>query len=333
MERLIQSLLSFLSGNGSKGKARGDTSRREGNDEIQATEADTAGEVARLHAWLVGRSTTPDSGPTVPEQAMLSELRLRVRERRLSRIPRQPRVLPKLIRALGDERQTHRDIATIIEDEPALTDELLRVVNLTATNSGQRPIESVQQAVLLVGFEGVRRAVSEAVMRPVMQAASRAEAGFARNVWQWGLLCANACDRLAHQEPGGGPDLFMLGLIPGLAYLTLYRELESIASAQSGDHSVSPALLVSVLEEQRGAMLERLVSAWELPASYRDELRELHDSPLGLQASTLSRGMVLGTHETLRQAGCGTLLQKELEAVTGLDQPRLEHVLTDLRRA
>ncbi|MFO7788587.1 MAG: HDOD domain-containing protein [Halospina sp.] len=333
MERLIQSLLSFLAGNGSKGKSRSDTVRRERSEGAQATDVDTVGEVARLHAWLVGRSADPDSGFTVPEEAMIAELRLRIRDRRLSRIPRQPRVLPKLIRALGDERQTHRDIAVIIEDEPALTDELLRVVNLSTANTGQWPIESVEQAVLLVGFEGVRRAVSEAVMRPVMQAASRAEAGFARNVWQWGLLCANACDRLAHQEPGGGPDLFMLGLIPGLAYLTLYRELESIADLQSGDHAVSPGLLVSVLEEQRGAMLERLVSAWELPASYRDELRELHDSPLGLQASTLSRGMVLGTHETLRQAGCRTLLQKELVAVTGLDHRRLERVLTDLRPA
>ena len=333
MERLIQSLLSFLTGNGSKKKSRGGTAHREGSDQPQAAGADTVEEVARLHAWLAGRSKTPDSAPTVPEQAMLAELRLRVRERRLSRIPRQPRVLPKLIRALADERQTHRDIAAIIEDEPALTDELLRVVNLNTADSGQRPIESVEQAVLLVGFEGVWRAVSEAVMRPVMQGASRAEAGFARNVWHWGLLCANACDHLAQREPWGGPDLFMLGLIPGLAYLTLYRELESIAEVHSGDHAVSPGLLIRVLEEQRSAMLERLVEAWDLPATYGHQLRELHDSPLGAQASTLSRGMVLGTHETLRQAGRRTLLQSELATVTGLGSRHLEHVLADLRRA
>lgn len=333
MGRLIRSLLSFFAGSGSKGKVRGDSGTPADRSSDNAGGGDVDAEVGRLHAWLVGGSGRGSSAATVPEQAMLAELRLRMREQRLSRIPRQPRVLPKLIRALGDERQTHRDIAAIIEDEPALTDELLRVVNRNTANTGQRPIESVEQAVLLVGLEGVRRAVSEAVMRPVMQGVARADAGVARNVWHWGLLCANACDRLGHQEAGCGPDLFMLGLIPGLAYLTLYRELESIAGMQSGSHAVNPQLLVSVLEEQRGAMLERLVAAWDLPDSYRDELRELHGSPLGAQASTLSRGMVLGTHETLRQAGCRTLVRTELAAVTGLDDHRLHHVLRELRRS
>ncbi|MGM0449586.1 MAG: HDOD domain-containing protein [Pseudomonadota bacterium] len=262
---------------------------------------------------------------------MLTELRQRIRDRRLARIPRQPRVLPVLIRALGDERQTHGDIAAIILDEPALTDELLRVVNRARRDPDQRPIESVQQAVLLVGIEGVRRAVSEAVMRPVMASASRAESGFARNVWHWGLLCANACDLLGHQHRKGGSDLFMIGLMPSLAYLSLYRELESIATDQTGKRNLTATIVDEALRREIGPMLRRLVEAWQLPSRYDYHLRELHETPLGRAESVLSKGMILGTRETLLKAGQPTMLQRELLRVTRLEPGLVERVQTRMQ--
>ncbi len=332
MAGLIQAVRSWFSGHQVKASApRGHAAARPANE--SAPEApDLSLEVTRLHAWLMGCQRIVAGERSIPERAMLTELRQRIRNRRLSRIPRQPRVLPVLIRALGDERQTHRDIAAIILDEPALTDELLRVVNrCRGRESDQRPVESVEQAVLMVGFEGVRRAVSEAVMRPVMQGQSRAEADFARRVWHWGLLCANACDLVAQQQRRTGPDLFMIGLMPALAYLTLYREFESIAHDHTGSREVPPSMLDEVLHDEVGHMLERLIEAWQLPARYGRHLEELHGTPLGRAESTLSKGMVLGTRETLLQAGRQTLLQGELLRVTRLDPRLIETVQARLK--
>lgn len=339
MARLVQALLSFFSGYQGQGRSlareKADVAENGSAGQLLSESQDLAPEVERLHAWLMGRQRIEHGEHSIPERAMLTELRHRIRDRRLSRIPRQPRVLPLLIRALGDERQSHRDIASIILDEPALTDELLRVVNRSRTQStDEQSIESVEQAVLMVGFEGVRRAVSEAVMRPVMQSsASRAGAGFARNVWHWGLLCANACDLLGQQQRDAGSDLFMIGLMPSLAYLSIFRELESIAQDQSGNQPVPPRVLSEALYRETARMLERLVEAWQLPSRYGNHLRELHEAPLGWARSTLSRGMILGTGEALRGAGRRTLLRNELTTVTGLDPRRLDHVLADLQRA
>ncbi|MEQ6884828.1 HDOD domain-containing protein [Salicola sp. Rm-C-2C1-2] len=338
MARLVQALLSLFSGyKGQRRSLASKTADVAGNGstgQSLSESQDLAPEVERLHAWLMGRQGIDHGEHSIPERAMLTELRHRIRDRRLSQIPLQPRVLPLLIRALGDERQSHRDIASIIVDEPALTDELLRVVNRSRGQSiDAHSIESVEQAVLMVGFEGVRRAVSEAVMRPVMQSASRPGAGFARNVWHWGLLCANACDLLGQQQRDVGSDLFMIGLMPSLAYLSIYRELESIAQDQSGNQPVPPPVLSEALYRETGRMLERLVGAWQLPSRYGDHLRELHETPLGCARSTLSRGMILGTGEALRGAGRRTLLQKELVTVTDLEHRQLEHVQAGLKRA
>lgn len=333
MASLIQAVLSLFAGDQNQGGARsGPGGAAAESDSKTGPEAtDLSPEVARLHAWLMGRQGIEPGEHSVPEQAMLTELRQRIRDRRLSRIPRQPRVLPLLIRALGDEHQTHRDIAAIILEEPALTDELLRVVNRARRDPDQRSIESVQQAVLMVGVEGVRRAVSEAVMRPVMESASRAESGFARNVWHWGLLCANACDLLGQQHHKGGSDLFMVGLMPSLAYLTLYRELESIAADQTGKRNLTAAIVDEALRREIGPMLKRLVEAWQLPSRYDYHLRELHETPLGWAESVLSKGMILGTRETLLKAGQPTMLQRELLWVTRLEPDLVERVQTRMQ--
>lgn len=288
-------------------------------------------EVARLHAWLMDRRNRDPHGKPAIQQEVLAELRRRIRDRELSRIPRQPRVLPRLIQALRDEFQTHTDVARIIQDEPALTDEVLRVVNDALEKPRQRPVESIEQAVLLIGFDGVRRAVSEAVMRPVMQGASRAEANFARNAWRWGLTCATACDFLEQQESGRNSDLFMIGLTPAFAYLTLYRELETITLAQTGSRRLVPSTLEAALDELLGDVLMCLTEAWQLPVHFASQLTELDTVPLGSAESTLSKGMILGTQKVLREAGFRTLPQRDLLELTRIPPKRMERLQAHLQ--
>ena len=335
MERMIQSLVSFFSGLGSgdrqgvgNGVRAADRAQAETGGKSESVEL--SAEVARLHTWLMDQRNRGSFAESDVQQPILAELRRRIRDRKLSRIPRQPRVLPRLIQALRDEFQTHTDVAKIIEDEPALTDELLRVVNASLERPGQRPVESVEQAVLLIGFDGVRRAVSEAVMRPVMQGSSRMEANFARNAWRWGLKCATACDFLEQEESGRNSDLFMIGLTPAFAYLTLYRELETIALDQTGKRSLNPCTLEVALDELRGEVLVCLTEAWQLPSHFDHELRELDTMPLGSAESILSKGLILGTHEVLRQAGSKTLTQKELLELTRIPPKRMERLQAHL---
>lgn len=333
MVRLLQSLVSFFSASGGNREGRDGLPTA---DRTEMTKAETpeavelSAEVARLHEWLMDGRNRGSSGLSADDRATLAELRRRIRDRQLSRIPRQPKVLPRLIQALGNEFQTHTEVAKIIQDDPALTDELLRVVNASLDKPGQRLVESVEQAVLLIGFDGVRRAVSEAVMRPVMQGTSRVEASFARNAWRWGLKCATACDCLEQQESVRNSDLFMVGLTPAFAYLTIYREIETITLDQTGKRRFNPATLESAWEELFGAVLGCLVEAWQLPPHFGHQLRELEDGPLGASESVLSKGMIMGTQDVLRQAGVRTLTQKELLELIRIHPNRMERLQSHL---
>jgi len=185
MERVIQSLLALFSGSGAQESAP----VRESTPRTETPELDpdaVSGLVTQLRSWLLGSQHNRSSNQGCVDQSTLTEFNQRITSRQLSRIPRQPRVLPRLIRALGDESYSHGDLADIIRDEPALTNDLLAVVNHSVEKRGQLPVDSVKQALFLVGFDGVKRAVSRAVTRPIVQGGSRAEAEFARQAWRWG---------------------------------------------------------------------------------------------------------------------------------------------------
>ena len=220
MERLIQSILSFFAGPGIK-KASPTVDTTPGTKTAELRPDALEDLVAQLRSWLQGKQENRLSKQTYAEQPKLREFNERIVNRQLSRIPRQPRVLPRLIQTLGDESKTHTDLAEIIQDEPALTNDLLAVVNKTVQKRGQLPVDSVEQAVFLVGFDGIRRAVTQAVTRPIMQGGARAEADFARRTWRWGLMCATACDLLEQQEKRANSELFMIGLMPAFAYLKI----------------------------------------------------------------------------------------------------------------
>ena len=331
MERLIQSVLSFFSGPGVNKKESAATPAAPRATAAEPRPDAISSLLTQLRSWLVGNRPDRSSSLSGVEQSKLTEFNERIADRRLSRIPRQPRVLPRLIRALGDESNSHTDLAAIIQDEPALTNDLLAVVNRSVQKRGQLPVDSVEQAVFMVGFEGVRRAISQAVTRPIMQGGSRAEAEFARKTWRWGLKCATACDLLEQQERRGNPELFMIALMPAFAYLTIYRELESISLDQTGERAFQTATLEAALDQSLESTVTYLVEAWQLPNRFALQLGELQGMPLGSSETLLSRGMLIGTHEILRGAGQTTLTQQELLLLTRVDPRTMEKVLKQLR--
>ena len=330
MERLIRSLLALFS----RPVVEKRSTACEPGARTEKPEAD-ADAIARLatglRSWLLRSQQHRSSKRSDVERSKLTELHERVTSRQLSRIPRQPRVLPKLIRALGDESSSHTDVALIIRDEPALTNDLLTVVNKSAEKRGQLPVDSVEHAVLLVGFDGVRRAISQAVTRPIMQGGSRLEAEFARRAWRWGMMCATACDLLEQEETQANSEIFMIGLMPAFGYLTIYRELESISLDQTGERSFQLPTLEAAFNESLESVLACLVEAWQLPASFDLQLRDLREMPLGAAETRLSKGMVIGTNELLRRVAATTLTRKELLLQTRVDPRTMEKVLKQLQ--
>lgn len=256
-----------------------------------------------LFSWLLD---SPPSGLErdldSSDDLILQTLSDRIQQQSLEEVPRQPMTLPILTRALSDDKTDRKELAKIILSDPALTDQLLHVANSPLFHPGDKPIESVDQAIFILGLNGIRNVISAAVMRPMMAARNSREALFAQRVWRWGLACAKASELVANIKGKDGSVYFMAGLLPALSYITLRREVMRIYRSTEQSSEPQPNLLHHALSRYQWATAQVLANAWNLSPSYHAKLLEAERPTPNKSHSPLNDGIIIGTREILRHA-------------------------------
>ena len=173
-------------------------------------------------------------------------------------------VLPQLMRAVNDPDAGGSEIAAIIAQDPALATNLLRIANSPAYKVHERPVESLQRAVTLVGTEGVRQIISAVLVQPVMQVQCEVFPQFSAIIWEHALLASRAAADHARTVTFG--DAFAaqwLGLVQGLGAALVMRQL--LQEAQARGEPVEPALALQLLQQWSLPLAQRVAAAWELP--------------------------------------------------------------------
>lgn len=283
-----------------------------------------------LFCWLLDATPAQLEKPSPEAADIQSELTRRMNADGLSELPRQPAVLPMLIRALADEDVSRHALAEIILSDPALTVQLLHVANSPFFRPGEQQIESVEHAVFLLGLDGIRNVASAAVMRPMMTARNSQEALFAQRVWRWGLASARASELIAKAQGAPGNDFFMVGLIPALAYITLRREVVRLYRSDNDGRLPEPAVLLAALRANDWPVSQMIANRWDLPPRFHAHLMAAERPASRTPHTPLNDGIILGTREVLRQAHQRNLPEEKLVRALHLepdDFTRIRHML------
>ncbi|MEI6211721.1 MAG: HDOD domain-containing protein [bacterium] len=115
-------------------------------------------------------------------------------------LPTLPTVIVKLTQAVDDPNTDARRIANLLQDDPALSARVLRLVN-SVLYAGSEPIISVQMAASRIGMAGVRNlAIAAAVFQSFRPSPKDA---FDRNeFWRHCILCGVASTVLFRRVRG-----------------------------------------------------------------------------------------------------------------------------------
>lgn len=309
------------------------------NPDPVSTEPDNTGnEYARqleehLFCWLLDTEPEQLNADISDGSAVLERLQEQVRSGHLQELPRRPMSLPMLMQALSDEQSDRHAITDIILQDPALTDQLLQVANSPWFRTSDRSIESVDQAVFLLGVDGIRDLISASLMRPLMASRNSREALFARRCWVWGLACARAAETIARLRKEDASAHFMVGLLPSLAYLTLYREVVRIFRRHHSENpTLEPGLIRQAISRYQWDVCQRLASEWKLPPKHQTLLLGAGQPLAEQQPSALTDGMRMGTWEVLRSARQRNLGEDELRTLVSLDNEAFVQVRRLLRQ-
>lgn len=176
------------------------------------------------HLFLASWLDITDASQLKPDISEALKNKLLNPQYREKAVPRLPAVLPKLMRALRDPDTAVRDCIDLVKQDAALLASVLQIANSSFYKPSGSAQSSIEQAVVSLGVEGLRRVVCAALVKPIANRSGAVGEKKGGDIWQYSLRTAVVAEELARAR---GCDVFvayLLGLCQGLGYVTLYNE-------------------------------------------------------------------------------------------------------------
>lgn len=221
-----------------------------------------------------------------------------------SRLPVLPKVTLRLIDALDSQESSSKEIAGIIEAEPALAARLLKVAN--SSFYGQRGmISSIRNAVVVLGSKTIR-SLALAVWTQSLrkQARSAAEAKLLTPVLSHGLATGVAARMLGERiDRDLGEDAFMSGLLHDIGRVALIAQLgadylSGILDPAQKEGAPLHAKEAAVLGFDHRDLGAALLASWSLPPFLVSVVEHHHDTNIVPQDQFFVAAAALADHFT-----------------------------------
>jgi len=239
---------------------------------------------------------------------------------RLSELPILPQILIRLNKVAEDDNSSVEDFGRVILKDQSLTLQVLRVVNSAFyRQQGRERTTTVSQAVLILGFNGVRRLALGMSVFDTLKSAD-ALPGL-QQLWSHSLTTAITTRLLASRTGYYSPEeAFVAGLVHDVGRIVLARcdpELYGRIVAQA-----TTSAQLRDLERQQFGMShalagKRLAHRWSLPAQFEEVIGGHH----AYETDTIEAGSRL-----LRLVAAANRFAHALTA----DEPALEQALAEL---
>lgn len=252
----------------------------------------------RFHRFVL---SVPDSNadePSAFELATLKRLELLSTRFDIRSLPRLPTVLPQLLRALKNGNAGGGELARLIGRDPLMVGEIMRVTGSVHYRAAQ-PITSLQQAVVVLGQDGLRRVLTQHVMKPILQA-NTGTLGHAagERLWNHAERCAHACAWLGKNNGCDAFEAYLAGIVSHTGDGAVIRLLDLLKPA--GDTvPPSPGFLANCSRLAARLSLQ-VAQHWELPQRVIDAMTECQ-APAAPAASALGKALSVADRLAMAQ--------------------------------
>jgi hypothetical protein len=263
---------------------------------------------SRLRELALGAVTSGEAGPEHAAVAAAAVAAIEDGAKLRQLAPRRPSLLPQLIRAANDDAAPRRELAAIIRRDPSLVGHLLEMANSSFYRVTERPVESIDRAVVLLGSEGIRSLIAAAAMQPIFRVADGSFPRFAQTTWEHAWRSANAA--VVHAAMVERADPFaaeLLSLLWGLADVVLFRAVLERYALAAGRSTLRPdtRMIAALLESHSARLARRIGTGWELSegslAAFEQQAGE--GEPGTPLARSLQFGRLIGALAVLRING------------------------------
>jgi HD-like signal output (HDOD) protein/signal transduction histidine kinase len=190
----------------------------------------------------------------------------------LRSLPTLPHVLLRLIELCNRPEKGLKDITRLINQDPALCERVLRLVN-SAIFSLKQKITTCSEAVLLLGLEAVKNIAISSSVYQVFQGPPARYGLNLKRFWWHSLRCAVIARLLAVKTAYPSPDeAFLAGLLHDIGKILLWSNFRREYSSGGSLPAVERKL--GITHAEAGAWL---LGRWELASFLADAVRYHHE--------------------------------------------------------
>jgi HD-like signal output (HDOD) protein len=261
---------------------------------------------ADFNRWLFSAEANTEIFVTPLEQRVLSALEdiINGKQSGVSLVRRMPGVIPQLLQSLRTDDFSGAELARRISNDVVLVAAVIRIAN-NAFYGIEKPITSIEHAVLVLGQDGLRQLISGVAFKPIIDLKS----GYftqmiAPKCWRQAELCALAARLLATTEAVDPFEGFLAGLIQYVGLIVSLRVMDQVTD---GDTRLGSESFCNILISHARTLSCSIAREWQFPAavvtaieeqSSKSSLAEI--SPTGRLLSTadfLGKLQVLSEHQ------------------------------------
>ncbi len=197
-------------------------------------------------------------------------------------LPRLPDVLPKLMKALRDERASWEEIARVVGQDALLVAEVLRLANSPCFRVAAK-ITCLEQVVMQLGLVGLREVVITVSLKPIM----KLEGGHyyqhvGRKIWPQSLAAAVACRSLAQSLGGSRFEAYVAGLVHNVGMVLVVQTLQALSQGTEAPRSIQFRKRIQQSVKRLSCLVAR---QWELPAESVAALQDQVEPTAGFVSS------------------------------------------------
>ncbi|QFU20425.1 HDOD domain-containing protein [Shewanella eurypsychrophilus] len=187
-----------------------------------------------------------------------------------------PTRIAELNTRLSDDSVEIKQLIQLIQQDPVLSVDLLKLCNSPAFRRGDNEVTSLQQAFVQLGREQLKRYVTTCLVREMIAIKPIYYRRFGLQIWRHSLqvafLSTQFTDGLSVEEQEAA---FMLGLLHDVGKIAIFKMLlDEFQLAEPGEQPNS-WLFRQVMTSKSLTLSALLAQCWQLPKSFESSLSQL----------------------------------------------------------
>ena len=268
---------------------------------------------------MFGTNNTDSEINHIEERALRNVREILNSPQQLSKqIPPLPVTLLELIDILKDPNSNFDEITKLIEQDPGLAVEVLRVSNSSLYFRGNQEVTSIRNAVALLGISGITNISTTLLLEKVKPSKPIYYKMFGKQIWIHSVQCAFLCKTLAIENKNDEFDAYFLGLIHDVGKIIIFNCLCDALSKEFPGSKPGSQAFKELMAEMSAHISYFIAVEWKLPAIYCEALDVQREVTSSVLSEQLYKGNLLSELYLLYKRGQinDTLIEAILEKLS-----------------